>query len=120
MSGDAPTDLFAVTENNKSIYRTTVALFKETTERCNRLLADSESFLAYTLKNGTTLRFVSRPGNVKGSLKHTGAVHNVKFVNYRSNVGASASANEFLVWVVTNDSAEGEEAAANADDQNLL
>lgn len=88
---------------SKYIYHTTVAIFREEPEM-PRVIADSEGYLAYTLKNGRTVRVIARANNMKGSVKgHSTPIHAIRFVNYRSNVAASASEKEFLVWVVTND-----------------
>ncbi|CCW67886.1 unnamed protein product [Phytomonas sp. Hart1] len=98
---------FARTASDRAVSMTLVAIFNEDS-KTPRVLADSEDYLAYTLKNGRTVRLVARSNNMKGSLRaHEKPIHALQFVNYRSNVAASASASEFFVWVVTNDNAAG-------------
>ncbi|KAH9597928.1 hypothetical protein LSM04_006981 [Trypanosoma melophagium] len=90
--------------NEGSVNSTDAAIFTEVPET-PRVLADSHSYLAYTMKRSQTLRVVQRATLLKGSLRaHTKPIHAVRFVNYRSNVAASAAEGEFFVWVVTDDS----------------
>lgn len=85
------------------MHQTDVAIFKAAKDESEggnhesnepqRVLTDSANYIAYTLKSGHVLRFLARTNNRRGALKaHTKPIHAVRFVNFRSNVGASASA----------------------------
>ncbi|ESL06813.1 immunodominant antigen [Trypanosoma rangeli SC58] len=79
------------------------ATFNEVPE-AQRVLADSQFYLAYTMKRRHVLRVVKRSNLLKGSVRaHSKPIHSVRFVNYRSNVAASAGEGEFFVWVVTDE-----------------
>nr|CCC91502.1 putative immunodominant antigen [Trypanosoma congolense IL3000] len=97
-------DLFRDAQHRSSeghVYSTDVARFTEASEG-SRVLADSQCYITYSTKKGDTLRVVQRSDLAKGSMRgHTSAIHAVRFVNYRSNVAASASCGEFFVWLVT-------------------
>ncbi|KAG5509428.1 hypothetical protein JKF63_06738 [Porcisia hertigi] len=83
----------------KSVYKTMVAIFKEEADT-PRVLGESEAFIAYTLKNRRAIRLICRANNERGAFRmHESPVHDLRFVNFHSNVAASASASDFYVWV---------------------
>ncbi|PBJ76855.1 putative immunodominant antigen, putative,tc40 antigen-like [Trypanosoma cruzi] len=99
-------DLFnhAKASNNEGrVWSVDAATFNEVPE-AQRVLADSQFYLAYTMKRRHVLRVVKRSNLLKGTVRaHSKPIHAVKFVNYRSNVAASAGKGEFFVWVVTDE-----------------
>ncbi|RNF01498.1 putative immunodominant antigen, putative,tc40 antigen-like [Trypanosoma rangeli] len=85
------------------VWSVDAATFNEVPE-AQRVLADSQFYLAYTMKRRHVLRVVKRSNLLKGSVRaHSKPIHSVRFVNYRSNVAASAGEGEFFVWVVTDE-----------------
>lgn len=106
----ATTDLStAPAATGKSVVKTMVAIFKEEAD-VPRVLAESDAFIAYTLKNRRAIRLICRANNERGAFRmHESPVHDFRFVNFHSNVAASASACEFFVWVAVLDRA-GEES----------
>ncbi|CUG84899.1 unnamed protein product [Bodo saltans] len=88
---------------------TDVAMFKEQISK-TRVVADSQKFLVYSLKNPASLRVLARANNAQGMFKnHKNDVTAAKFVNHKSNVIATASEGEFFVWFITvNESREVE------------
>lgn len=83
----------------KSVLKTMVAIFKEEAD-IPRVLGESEAFIAYTLKNRRAIRLICRANNERGAFRlHESPVHNLRFVNFHSNVAASASSSDFYVWV---------------------
>lgn len=100
-------DLFnyAKTTNEEgSVWSREAATFVEVLDT-PRVLADSQKYLVYNMTKSRLLRVVQRADILKGTVRaHTRPIHSVKFVNYRSNVAASASEGEFFVWFVTDES----------------
>ncbi|KAG5505144.1 hypothetical protein JIQ42_04331 [Leishmania sp. Namibia] len=83
----------------KSVLKTMVAIFKEEADT-PRVLGESEAFIAYTLKNRRAIRLICRANNERGAFRlHESPVHDLRFVNFHSNVAASASSSDFYVWV---------------------
>ncbi|CAJ1020126.1 hypothetical protein Q4I32_002184 [Leishmania shawi] len=83
----------------KSVLKTMVAIFKEEAD-VPRVLGESEAFIAYTLKNRRAIRLICRANNERGAFRlHESPVHDLRFVNFHSNVAASASSSDFYVWV---------------------
>ncbi|CAJ1987366.1 tc40 antigen-like [Leishmania donovani] len=83
----------------KSVLKTMVAIFKEEAD-IPRVLGESEAFIAYTLKNRRAIRLICRANNERGAFRlHESPVHDLRFVNFHSNVAASASSSDFYVWV---------------------
>lgn len=79
--------------------QTAVAVFKEEAE-VPRVLGESDAFIAYTLKNRRAIRVICRANNERAAFRrHEGIVHDLRFVNFHSNVAASASDKDFFVWV---------------------
>eukprot|EP00331_Platyophrya_macrostoma_P030805 CAMPEP_0176456940 /NCGR_PEP_ID=MMETSP0127-20121128/31609_1 /TAXON_ID=938130 /ORGANISM="Platyophrya macrostoma, Strain WH" /LENGTH=791 /DNA_ID=CAMNT_0017847039 /DNA_START=6 /DNA_END=2381 /DNA_ORIENTATION=- len=77
-----------------------VAMFKEPTNR-TRVVAESQQFVVYSLKNPATLRVLSRGTGGQGTFKlHKNEVELAKFVNYKSSVIATAAKDEFFVWFI--------------------
>ncbi|KEG10348.1 putative immunodominant antigen, putative,tc40 antigen-like [Trypanosoma grayi] len=99
-------DLFSQAKSHSSeghLWAADAATFMEVPET-PRVLADSQCYLAYTMKKRHVLRVVQRADLKKGTVRlHTTPIHAVRFVNYRSNVAASAGEGEFFVWVVTDE-----------------
>lgn len=110
-------DLFGEADCNDGeghMWSADVAKFTEVPE-VPRVFADSQHYITYTTKKGNSLRVVKRLNLARGTVRgHTTPIHSVRFVNYRSNVAASASKGEFFVWVVT-DSGEGGAGRPSAD-----
>ncbi|KAK7201667.1 tc40 antigen-like [Novymonas esmeraldas] len=99
----------------KSVLKTTVAIFKEEADT-PRVLSESETFIAYTLKNRRAIRLICRSNNARGAFRlHDGAVHDLRFVNFYSNVAASASAKDFYVWVAVMETGAGGEQGSDDD-----
>ncbi|RNF25686.1 putative immunodominant antigen, putative,tc40 antigen-like [Trypanosoma conorhini] len=103
-------DLFNHAKSSSSegrVWSVDAATFNEVPE-VPRVLADSQFYLAYTMKRRHVLRVVKRSNLLKGCVRaHAKPIHAVKFVNYRSNVAASAGEGEFFVWVVTDETEVG-------------
>ncbi|KPI83666.1 immunodominant antigen tc40 antigen-like protein [Leptomonas seymouri] len=87
----------------KSVAKTMVAIFKEEADT-PRVLGESDAFIAYTLKNRRAIRLICRTSNDRGAFRlHESAVHDLRFVNFHSNVAASASQTDFFVWVAVHE-----------------
>lgn len=103
-------DLFNSEASGKEkgcVWARDAAVFKDIL-KTPRVLADSQFYLAYTMKKANVLRVVQRSNALRGSLHcHTKPISAVSFVNYRSNVAASAGKGEFFVWVVTDKTEDG-------------
>jgi len=80
-----------------------VARFKDENTTA-RVVTASQSYVVYSLKNRSSLRVLprkpSQQANQMSYKKHTANVTAAQFVNNRSNVVASTSENELLVWYV--------------------
>lgn len=77
-----------------------VSRFKEVTPE-SRVIADSQEFIVYSLKNGANLRIVGKSDKSQSSFKeHKSTVRFAAFVTNKSNVVASFSDTELLVWYV--------------------
>lgn len=77
-----------------------VSMFSAVTEK-PRVVADSNKFIVYALKNPAHLRVLNRANNKQCTFKlHKNEVEIAKFVNYRSNVLATASKTELYVSFV--------------------
>lgn len=83
----------------KDAVHTQVALFKE---GASRIVAASKSCVMYTMKTKSHVRVIvlKVPGNPIAFKAHTSDVLSIKFVNSTSNVVASISEKELLVWFV--------------------
>ncbi|KAH8611771.1 hypothetical protein ERJ75_001010400 [Trypanosoma vivax] len=96
-------DLFGLAKRESkegSVWAADAAQFDEIPE-APRVFADSQCYITYTMKKRNALRVLQRSNLSKVSMRvHTTPIHMVRFVNYRSNVAASASENEFFVWHV--------------------
>jgi hypothetical protein len=80
-----------------------IARFKDENSTA-RVVTASQSFVVYSLKNRSSLRVLPRKAsqqtNQMSYKKHTADVTGAQFVNNRSNVVASTSEKELLVWYV--------------------
>jgi hypothetical protein len=97
-----------------SVAKTMVAVFKEQAE-APRVLSESDAFIAYTLKNRRVIRLICRTNNDRGTFRlHESTVHDLRFVNFHSNVAASASQTELYVWVAVSETMERVEGESGA------
>ncbi|KAG5483339.1 hypothetical protein LSCM1_04886 [Leishmania martiniquensis] len=97
----------------KSVLKTMVAIFKEEADT-PRVLGESEAFIAYTLKNRRAIRLICRANNERGAFRlHESPVHGLRFVNFHSNVAASASSSDFYVWVAVFERGSGGQGAGS-------
>lgn len=105
----------APSATGKSVARTMVAIFKEEAD-APRVLGESDAFIAYTLKNRRAIRLICRTNNDRGAFRrHEGVVHELRFVNFHSNVAASASDVDFFVWVAVLETTADGTASEKAD-----
>lgn len=84
-----------------------VSRFKDEATDVPRVVATSQSFIVYSVKNRAVLRVLPRAkgsqANKLAYSKHTDNVTSATFVGARSNIVASTSKNELLVWYVDSD-----------------
>jgi len=82
-----------------------LARFKDDTATAPRVVAGSRDWVVYSLKNRASLRVLNRkpPANQLSFKQHTEPVTAVQFVNSRSNIAASTSQKELIVWYVDDD-----------------
>jgi hypothetical protein len=83
-----------------------VARFKDENATA-RVVTASQSYVVYSLKNRSSLRVLPRKASQQTTQmaykKHSADVTGAQFVNNRSNVVASTSAKELMVWYVDDD-----------------
>jgi hypothetical protein len=85
-----------------------IARFKDENSTVPRVVTASQSYIVYSLKSRSALRVLPRQASKQGTQlaykRHTSNVTTAQFVNMRSNIIASASESELLVWYVDEES----------------
>lgn len=95
-------DLAKVLEGKSPVEltKTDVVRFKDGDANRGRVVAEAADFIVYSLKNPQSLRILSKQkADLQMTFKHhTGPVLSVQFCNYNSNIVASMSDREIIVW----------------------
>ena len=81
---------------------TEISRFKDDSNPVRRVVAASGQYIVYSLKNRNNLRVIVKAPETSqlGYKEHSAEVTSAQFVNVRSNVIATTSPNETLVWYV--------------------